>query len=213
MFWLAVALALRERVVRPLQTLSNMLAALREEDFSIRARGARTDDALGLALFEINSLGQTLREQRLGALEATALLARVMEEIDVAVFAFDETRSLQLVNRAGERLLAETAERLVGRSADEVGLAECLDGEAPRVLDATFPGGAGRWQLRRGTFRQGGRPHQLLVLADLSRALREEEREATRRLVRVLGHEINNSLAPIKSVAESLRDLLAKHPA
>jgi nitrogen fixation/metabolism regulation signal transduction histidine kinase len=212
-FWLGVAFALRERVVRPLQTLSNMLAALREEDFSIRARGARTDDALGLALFEVNSLGQTLREQRLGALEATALLARVMEEIDVAVFAFDETRSLQLVNRAGERLLAEPAERLVGRSSEEVGLADCLDGEAPRVLDATFPGGAGRWQLRRGTFRQGGRPHQLLVLADLSRALREEEREATRRLVRVLGHEINNSLAPIKSVAESLRDLLAKHPA
>jgi nitrogen fixation/metabolism regulation signal transduction histidine kinase len=211
-FWLGVAFALRERVVRPLQTLSNMLAALREDDFSIRARGARTDDALGLALFEVNSLGQTLREQRLGALEATALLARVMEEIDVAVFAFDETRSLQLVNRAGERLLAEPAERLVGRSADAVGLSECLDGEAPRVLDTTFPGGAGRWQLRRGTFRQGGRPHQLLVLADLSRALREEEREATRRLVRVLGHEINNSLAPIKSVAESLRDLLAKHP-
>jgi nitrogen fixation/metabolism regulation signal transduction histidine kinase len=214
-FWLGVAYALRERVVRPLQTLSNMLAALREEDFSIRARGARPDDALGLAMFEVNSLGQTLREQRLGALEATALLARVMEEIDVAVFAFDETPTLQLVNRAGERLLAEPAERLVGRSAEEVGLAECLAGEAPRVLDATFPGaaGGGRWQLRRGTFRQGGRPHQLLVLADLSRALREEEREATRRLVRVLGHEINNSLAPIKSVAESLRDLLAKHPA
>ena len=211
--WLGVAFALRERVVRPLQTLSNMLAALREDDFSIRARGARPDDALGLALFEANSLGQTLREQRLGALEATALLARVMEEIDVAVFAFDETRSLQLVNRAGERLLAETAERLVGRSAEEAGLAECLDGEAPRVLDATFPGAAGRWQLRRGRFRQGGRPHQLLVLADLSRELREEEREATRRLVRVLGHEINNSLAPIKSVAESLRDLLVKRPA
>ncbi len=144
-FWFGVAFALRERVVRPLQTLSNMLAALREEDFSIRARGARTDDALGLALFEINSLGQTLREQRLGALEATALLARVMEEIDVAVFAFDADRTLRLANRAGERLLAEPAERLVGMSAAAVGLAECLDGEAPRVLDATFPGGAGRW--------------------------------------------------------------------
>jgi two-component system nitrogen regulation sensor histidine kinase NtrY len=212
LFWLGVAFALRERVVRPLQTLSNMLAALREEDFSIRARGARTDDALGLALYEVNSLGQTLREQRLGALEATALLARVMEEIDVAVFAFDGDKSLQLVNRAGARLLAEPAERLVGMSAEALGLAECLGGEAPRVLDATFPGVAGRWQLRRGTFRLGGRPHQLLVLADLSRALREEEREATRRLVRVLGHEINNSLAPIKSVAESLRDMVARKP-
>ncbi len=211
--WLGVAYALRERVVRPLQTLSNMLAALREEDFSIRARGARTDDALGLALFEVNTLGQTLREQRLGALEATALLARVMEEIEVAVFAFDDLRSLRLVNRAGEWLLAEPAERLVGRDAASLGLAECLEGEAPRVLDAGFPGGRGKWEIRRSAFRLGGRPHQLLVLSDLSRALREEEREATRRLVRVLGHEINNSLAPIKSVAESLQRLLDRAPA
>ena len=209
-FWLFAVLALRERIVRPLQTLSNMLAALREEDFSMRARGARSDDALGLALLEVNELGQTLRAQRLGALEATALLARVMEEIDVAVFAFDAERRLRLVNHAGERLLADTAERLLGRSAEALGLAECLEGEAPRVLDAGFPGGGGRWELRRGTFRQGGLPHQLLVLSDLSRALRDEEREATRRLVRVLGHEINNSLAPIKSVAESLQQLVGR---
>jgi two-component system, NtrC family, nitrogen regulation sensor histidine kinase NtrY len=210
--WVIAALALRERVVRPLQTLSNMLAALREEDFSMRARGARSDDALGLALLEVNELGQTLREQRLGALEATALLARVMEEIDVAVFAFDAERTLRLVNPAGERLLADRSERLLGRSAEALGLAECLEGEAPRVLDAGFPGG-GRWELRRGTFRQGGRPHQLLVLSDLSRALRDEEREATKRLVRVLGHEINNSLAPIKSVAESLQQLVGRETA
>jgi len=209
-FWLFAVLALRERIIRPLQTLSNMLAALREEDFSMRARGARSDDALGLALLEVNELGQTLRAQRLGALEATALLARVMEEIDVAVFAFDAERQLRLVNHAGERLLADTAERLLGRGADSLGLAECLVGEAPRVLDAGFPGGGGRWELRRGTFRQGGLPHQLLVLSDLSRALRDEEREATRRLVRVLGHEINNSLAPIKSVAESLQQLVGR---
>jgi nitrogen fixation/metabolism regulation signal transduction histidine kinase len=209
-FWMIAVFALRERVVRPLQTLSNMLAALREEDFSMRARGARSDDALGLALLEVNDLSQTLRAQRLGALEATALLARVMEEIDVAVFAFDGGRSLRLVNHAGERMLAATEERLLGRSAEALGLAECLEGDAPRVLDAGFPGGGGRWELRRGTFRQGGRPHQLLVLSDLSRALRDEEREATRRLVRVLGHEINNSLAPIKSVAESLQQLVAR---
>ncbi len=205
--WLGAAIALRERVVRPLQTLSNMLAAIKEEDFSMRARGARTDDALGLAFFEVNTLGQTLREQRLGAEEANALLARVMAEIDVAVFAFDDERRLRLLNRAGESLLAEPAERARGRDAAALGLAECLEGDAPRVLDAAFPGGAGRWEIRRSTFRLGGRPHQLLVLSDLSRVLREEEREATRRLVRVLGHEINNSLAPIKSVAESLQRL------
>ena len=77
-------------MVRPLQTLSNLLAALREEDFSFRARTSRkADDALAQAMREVNMLADTLREQRLGALEATALLRKVMEEIDVAVFAFD----------------------------------------------------------------------------------------------------------------------------
>jgi nitrogen fixation/metabolism regulation signal transduction histidine kinase len=208
--WLIGALVARERVVRPLQTISNLLAALREGDYSIRARGASADDALGLALLEVNALSETLRSQRLRALEATALLRRVMEEIDVAVFAFDGERRLRLVNRGGERLLNQPAERLVGRPADALGLVQCLDGESPRSVDAAFPGAAGRWEIRCSTFRQDGLPHQLLVLSDLSRVLRAEERSAWQRLVRVLGHEINNSLAPIKSIAGSLRTLAGR---
>jgi PAS domain S-box-containing protein len=206
--WLITAFVLRERVVRPLQTLSNMLAALREGDYSIRARGAEREDALGLAYLEANLLGETLRTQRLGAMEATALLRTVMADIDVAVFAFDDDERLRLVNSAGERLLGHVAERLLGRNADQVGLADCLVGESPRTMDVTFPGGAGRWEVRRGSFRQNGRPHTLLVLADVTKALREEELQAWRRLVRVLSHEINNSLAPIKSIAGSLQTLL-----
>jgi PAS domain S-box-containing protein len=206
--WLITALVLRERVVRPLQTLSNMLAALREGDYSIRARGADREDALGLAFLESNLLGETLRMQRLGAMEATALLRTVMSEIDVAVFAFDEEDRVRLVNRAGEQILDQAAERLLGRTADQVGLAEQLEGPTPRTMDVTFPGGSGRWEVRRGNFRQDGRPHTLLVLADVSRTLREEELQAWRRLVRVLSHEINNSLAPIKSITGSLLALL-----
>jgi PAS domain S-box-containing protein len=206
--WLITAYVLRERIVRPLQTLSNMLAALREGDYSIRARGAEREDALGLAYLEANLLGETLRTQRLGAMEATALLRTVMADIDVAVFAFDDEEQLRLVNNAGERLLGNAAERLLGRTADQVGLSACLVGESPRTMDVTFPGGAGRWEVRRGSFRQNGRPHTLLVLADVTKALREEELQAWRRLVRVLSHEINNSLAPIKSIAGSLQTLL-----
>jgi nitrogen fixation/metabolism regulation signal transduction histidine kinase len=208
--WLAFTQALRERVVRPLQTVSNLLAAMREEDFSIRARGARRDDALGEVLIEVNALAETLREQRLGALEATALLSRVMEEIAVAVFAFDGEGALQLVNRFGERLLGQPEPRLRGRRAEELGLAAFLEDGAPQILEAGFPGGAGRWEIRRSAFRQGGAPHRLLVLADVSRPLREEERQAWQRLIRVLGHELNNSLAPIKSIAGSLETLLAR---
>ena len=110
--WWLFAVALRERVVRPLQTLANLIAALREGDYSIRARGGRLDDALGQAMHEVNALRDPLRDQRLGALEATALLRRIMEEIDVAIFAFDEHNALRLVNRAGERLVGQSAERL-----------------------------------------------------------------------------------------------------
>lgn len=206
--WTITALVLRERVVRPLQTLSNMLAALREGDYSIRARGADREDALGLAFLESNLLGETLRSQRLGAMEATALLKTVMSEIDVAVFAFDEEDRVRLVNRAGERLLDLPAERVLGRTAEQVGLLDQLQGPTPRTADITFAGGSGRWEVRRGSFRQDGRPHTLLVLADVSRTLREEELQAWQRLVRVLSHEINNSLAPIKSITGSLLSLL-----
>src|ERR687893_714173 len=205
--WLGGAALLRDKVARPLQTISNLLAALREGDYSIRARGASPSHALGLALLEVNALRDTLRSQRLRALEATALLRRVMEEIDVAVFAFDGEHRLRLVNRGGERLLAQPSERLLGRTAGELDLAECVTGESPRTLDAVFPSGSGRWEVRSSTFRQDGLPHRLLVLADLSRVLRAEEHSAWQRLMRVLGHEINNSLAPIKSLAGSLRTL------
>jgi two-component system nitrogen regulation sensor histidine kinase NtrY len=205
--WLIGSALVRERVLRPLQTIANLLAALREGDYSIRARGASPADGLGLALLEVNMLSETLRAQRLGALEATALLRRVIEEIDVAVFAFDGGQRLRLVNRGGERLLGQPSERLLGLGAESLGLAACLEGETPRTFEAAFPGGAGRWEVRGSTFRQDGLPHRLLVLSDLRRVLRAEERSAWQRLVRVLGHEINNSLAPIKSIAGSLRSL------
>jgi PAS domain S-box-containing protein len=206
--WIGAALAARERVVRPLQILSNILAALREGDYSMRVRGVEQGDALGLAFLESNLLGETLRAQRLGAMEATTLLRTVMAEIDVAVFAFDDANRLRLVNKAGERLLGQPAERLLGRAASMLQLEEYLTGDSLRTTDVSFPGGAGRWEVRRGSFRQDGRPHTLLVLADVTKALREEELQAWQRLVRVLSHEINNSLAPIKSIAASLQQVV-----
>ena len=210
--WFGFAMAVRERVVFPLQTLSNLLSALREGDFSVRGRAAAYDDALGEVMREVNTLSGTLREQRLGALEATTLLRTVMSEIDVAVFAFDHERRLKLVNRAGERLLSAPAERLLGASAEELHLQGCLAGEPQQTFQMNFPGGAGRWGMRRSTVREHGLPLQLLVISDLTRPLREQELQAWQRLVRVLGHELNNSLTPIKSIAGSLGSMLARRP-
>src|SRR6195256_5598633 len=205
-------LSSREHIIRPLQTMTNLLAALREGDYSIRARGARENDALGEVLLEINSLGETLRVQRLGAFEATALLRTIMAEIDVAVFTFDPERRLRLINRAGENLLGQPMDKLLGKRASDLGLAACFDSDEDAPLTLNFPGGSGRWGVRRSSFRERGLPHELLVLTDLSRTLREEERNAWQRLVRVIGHEMNNSLAPIKSIAGSLETLIRRDP-
>lgn len=210
--WLFCSLAVAERVASPLRTLANLLEAMREGDYSIRARGARTDDALGEVMQQVNAMGATLRAQRLGALEATTLLRKVIEEIDVAIFAFDAETKLRLINPAGERLIAQASERVLGLPAGELGLAELLTGDSSQTLQRAFAGTSGRWGVARSMFREGGLPHMLLVITDLTRLLREEELQAWQRLVRVLGHELNNSLTPIKSIAESLVRILKRDP-
>lgn len=210
--WLGLAFATRERVAGPLRTLANLLEAIREGDYSIRARVDNPDEALGEVMQQINAMAATLRTQRLGALEATALLRKVMEEIDVAVFAFDPQQTLRLVNRAGERLLNQPAERMLARDATSLDLGEYVIGPEERTVQRTFPGGTGRWGISRSQFREGGVPHYLLVVTDLTRPLRQEELKAWQRLVRVLGHELNNSLTPIKSIAQSLEQMLKSSP-
>ena len=202
-----------ERAVRPMQTLANMMAAIREGDTSIRARGADPEGALGLALWEINALTESVRRQRFGAIAATALLQRVMDSVDVAMFGFDHDHRLRLVNGEGEHLLGRPAERALGLEAAWLGLAPVLDGDTPRLVELKLAGASGRWELRRGGYVMEGRAHELVLLTDLSRTLREEERQAWLRLIRVLSHEINNSLAPIQSIAGSLRTLLERGPA
>lgn len=204
-----------EDAVRPVQTLANVVAALREEDYSFRARNAGRDDSLGQLALEINALADTLQTQRVGALEAVALLRRVIAEMDAPVLAFDQDAQLRLLNPAAERVFALLPTRDLGRSAIDLELQPLLDQPTDTVLpaDAPLPAAAdktSRWMIRRGSFRQRGVPHTLVVLSDVSTALREEERLAWRRLIRVIGHEISNSLTPIKSIAGSLRSRL--HP-
>ena len=211
-FFLIGLAAVRQRVVQPLRSLANMLEALREGDYSMRGRNIDPYDSMGEVMVEVNSLGRTLQDQRLEALEAGALLQKVIADVDIAVFGFDSHLRLRLVNRAGEALLGGTAEELRGRRAAELGLERMLSEPSGRIVTHVFPGGSGRWEDRRRSFREGGRPSELLVISDLSRALREEERQAWQRLVRVIGHELNSSLAPIKSMAGTLRKLLGRDP-
>jgi two-component system, NtrC family, nitrogen regulation sensor histidine kinase NtrY len=210
--WVGCAALAYQMVTRALFLQANLLGALREGDYSIRGAGARPGTAVDLVMHEINALGDTLQRQRTEAVESTALLQSVMGAIDVAVFALDMDGKLMLVNPAAERLVDQPASRLLGRDAQQLRLAAYLTGDTPRLIDRPFGPESGRLELRRSTFRRDGKPHQLLVFADLSRALREEEQQAWQRIVRVLSHEINNSLTPIKSIAHSIRRMLSRVP-
>jgi two-component system, NtrC family, nitrogen regulation sensor histidine kinase NtrY len=210
--WIACAFGAVSMVTYSLRTLSNILGSLREGDYSLRASGAGRRDVLGEVMQEANALSSLLQEQRLGAKEAKALLQKILAEIDVAVFVFDESGDLQMMNRCGEQLLGCPAREALGRGAVVLGLGECLTGETPRLLSVSLTGGAGRWELRRGSFREGGVPNHVVLLSDLTRTLHEEEHQAWERLLQILRHEMNNSLAPISSIAGSLRSLLEKKP-
>jgi two-component system, NtrC family, nitrogen regulation sensor histidine kinase NtrY len=195
-----------------LQTLANVLASLREEDYSFRARNAVPDDVLGELSLEVNALADQLSGRQLRSIEATALLQRVVDEIDAPLFAFDPTGLLRLVNPAGEHLLRQPKNRLLGRGATELNLEQFLSADNESLVEVKLANSQARWLLRRSSFRQNGVPHSLVVLSDVSRALREEERRAWQRLIRVLGHELSNSLAPIKSLAGSLGSRVAAAP-
>jgi PAS domain S-box-containing protein len=210
--WLSAASAARELAIRSLNLTANLLGALREGDYSIRGLSARSGSSMALVMREVNDLGATLQRQRTEAVESTALLSHVMEEIAVAVFAFDPTGQLLLVNRAGERLVMKSREELVGLPASALEFNEYLTGDPRKLTDRVFGGRRGRYEVRRAVFYRDGRPHQLVVLTDLSQALREEEQAAWQRIVRVLSHEINNSLAPIKSIAHSLKRIIDRAP-
>ena len=210
--WWAAASVARQMAMRSLNLVANLLGALREGDYSIRGLSARSGSSVAMVMREINDLGSTLQRQRTEAVESTALLTHVMEEIGVAVFAFDPANQLLLVNKAGQALVGKSSDDLVGRPASALEFDEFLAGEPRRLVDRAFGGRRGRYEVRRAVFYRDGRPHHLVVLADLSQALREQEQAAWQRIVRVLSHEINNSLTPIKSIAHSLRRIVDRAP-
>jgi nitrogen fixation/metabolism regulation signal transduction histidine kinase len=209
---IGLVFAVRRKAVYPLYTLANLLEALREGDYSLRGSRAQRGDAVGEVVLEINALSHNLREQRLSFEERSALLAKVVATLDIAVLAFDASGRVKLANPAAERLLAATSGELATQTAQTLGLDDCLAIADVRMLERSFAGGSGRWEVRRARFRENGLPHDLLVITDLSRALREEERLAWQRLLRVLGHELNNSLAPIRSMAGTLASMTDREP-
>ncbi|TPG11950.1 histidine kinase [Rhodanobacter glycinis] len=197
------------RVVYPLYTLAGLLEALREGDYSMRGvRGG----VLGDAIYDVNALADRLQQERLQFEDSSRLLGKTLAALDSAVLVFDHDVRLRLLNPAAQRLLAGDRSTLIGRQASELALDALLAAPDARVIKHTFPGRSGRFDIRHAPLRNEGRSGQLLVINDVGRVLREEERQAWQRLLRVLGHEVNNSLASIHSLAGTLATLIEREP-
>jgi PAS domain S-box-containing protein len=209
--WLALALtwftawmgAAARRRARHLRLVASLLQGLREGDYGSRVRPGA--GPAGEVWREFNALAAKLGGEERRGLETDALLSQLLGGLELAVLVIDEQQRLVDLNPAAEQLLGRSSSELVGRGASEYGLSDWLGRPAPFVDRHRFQSGEGPWEVRRVVFRRHGRPHRLLVVTDVSRALREEERRAWRRLIRVLGHEINNSLGSIQSTAGLLR--------
>jgi nitrogen fixation/metabolism regulation signal transduction histidine kinase len=210
--WLVPVFIVKARLAFSLRTVSNLLGALSEGDYSFRIKGGRQDDALGELIWEINALSELLHNERVGAMEATALLRKIMAEVDVALFGFNEKDQLCLINKSAEKMMGQRSNDLLNCPAEELGLTDCLSGLPHQVMELSFPEATGRWELRRATYREHGLPRQLLFLVDITQTLHKQERSAWRQLIQILRHEINNSLAPIQSVAGSLLTHLKENP-
>jgi signal transduction histidine kinase len=133
-----------------------------------------------------------------------------VSQINVAIVVCDSRDCIRLVNRLAAMLLGSSAERLVGVDFGDTVLAQLPADTEPRLIDFRFPGAAGRWQVSQHNYRHQGKTSRILFIADLMQVLSDEEIAAWQRLIRVISHEVNNSLTPITSLCQTLTTILAK---
>ncbi|MEM9081734.1 MAG: ATP-binding protein [Verrucomicrobiota bacterium] len=196
----------------PWQGIANMILALREGDFSIRFREHLGDDPISEAFRELNQLSTTLQQSRLNYNEANLLFLEIVQRINAAVFCFDKQRRLVLINNFAQVIIGFTSEKVIGRPSADLNLDFLFEAQPNTALSHDFPRRSGRWLISRGEYRQEGHNHTLIIVNDVGRPLREEELVAWRRLIRVLSHEINNSMTPLISLTGSLEKIVSKDP-
>ena len=196
------------RLVTTLASAFDLLLALREGDYGLRVHVRSGRDPLQPLLEDINALSDELRALRRKRSEASRFFGKSLAALRDPVFVIDDENRLILINRAGRRLIGAGHTTVTGMHIASLGLTEPLSAPDETILSWHFAAASGRWSVRRAAWYSEGRENTFLMLHDLSAALGEEERYAWQRLIRVLSHELNNSLTPIGSLASSLHDMM-----
>lgn len=211
LMWIfVVAGTVRREVLRHIRTLSNLVESTRTQDYSMKGAGARDPGELAELYQEINSLTENLKVGRQSEQELLNILEKVVSEINVAIVVFDARDDIRLVNQLAATLLQSSVDKLAGVNCADTVLAQLPVSDEPKLVDFRFPGAEGRWQIRQHYYRHEGRKSRMLFIADLKQVLSDEEIAAWQRLIRVISHEVNNSLTPITSLCQTLAGILAK---
>lgn len=206
----AVATAARNGVLHHVRTLTNLIEATQAQDYGTMASRAREPGELGELYGQINAFATRLKEDRQSEQELLGVLEKVVSQISVAIIVCDSRDRVRLVNLRACTLLGADAEALVGVEFAGTALAELPLSPEPQLLTHRFPGGEGRWQVVQQQYRHQGRPSRIVFITDLKQVLSEEEISAWQRLIRVISHEVNNSLTPIMSLCQTLTAILER---
>jgi nitrogen fixation/metabolism regulation signal transduction histidine kinase len=202
---------LSSRVMRPIQqmlrALSGTVASYREGDFSLSLVADR-DDELGELMMAHNELAAALREQRAHLVQRELLLDTVMQNSPVALVLVDANDRIAYANIAARHLLSEGRSLQGSRFKDALTRAPvALRGAAANLSDSLFSteidGVEETFHLSQRSFILQGRTFRLYLLKLLTRELSRQEVSTWKKLIRVLSHELNNSLGPLSSLAHS----------
>jgi nitrogen fixation/metabolism regulation signal transduction histidine kinase len=209
--WIAVvANIVRSKLVHQFRTLSTLLESIRSQDYTMKGVRARERGDLGELYRQINNLTDSLKNIRQSEQELLIVLEKVVSEMNVAVIVFDARDRIRLVNQSASSLLKAAAADLNGVNCADTILAGIPVSAEPRLIDFRFPGAEGRWQIRQHAYRHQGQSSRILIIADLKQVLSDGEISAWQRLIRVISHEVNNSLTPISSLSQTLANMLDK---
>ena len=204
-FWL-----IRRACHEPFHILANQVRSIHQGDYTQRLITYPKHHAIGFLHEEINTLADELQNNRLSTIESNRRFQYLIDQLEIGVISFDENWTTTLINKHLSRLYDKSPEQLNGKKCDELGLDGLMEATSGRTIWITFPGKSSRYVIHANDFRDEGKPQHLFLLTDVNSQLREEERLAWQRLIRVLGHELNNSLTPIISLTNSLKKRILK---
>ncbi|MEW6999174.1 PAS domain-containing sensor histidine kinase [Colwelliaceae bacterium BS250] len=205
-----VVVASKQNSEYQVRTLSNLIESLIDGDYTLRGR-LQTNQAFQELLNLVNNLADTLAKHKIEAKQSRLLLERIMEQMDAMVLATDEKGFVVMANASANKLIMGDVDNITDIELATLPIGAEIVKSPAGIIDFDQSQLSGEHFLFKESFLSEGQTHQLYLLTNAERLLMEKERKAWQSLLRVLSHEMNNSLTPIATISQSMQDKLQKN--